>query len=124
MTDPDDIDEVFRNIRRFAENRREPVGIDEATFHRFPQIEDRGEGPEDELIIGDDYVTYLVYSEQETVEDFSVSTDDGFIEVETDDFIVKRPIGMTVDPGEYVLSYSNGVLSVRLKRLDESEAVG
>lgn len=120
MSDPDDIDEVFRDLRRFAAGGKEPFDIDDDTFHDVPQLEpvEDENAPEDELILGGDYVTYLVYAEKGGVEDFLVVAEEDSIQVKTEDFSVRRTIESRVDPREPVRShYSNGVLSIRVKTL-------
>ena len=125
MSDPDDIDEVFHGLGALGESEPEPIDIDDSAFPDVPQAEaDDGTGPEDELIIGDDSVTYLVFADREGIDDFWVSAGDGFIEVRTDDFAVKKVLGLLVDAEEPLMSYSNGVLSVRLKRVGRRDAVG
>ncbi len=125
MSDPDDIDEVFHGLGSLGESEPDPIDIDDGAFADVPQAEvDDGTGPEDELIIGDDSVTYLVFAEGEGIDDFWVSAEDGCIEVRTDDFAVKKVLGLLVDTQEASMSYSNGVLSVRLKRVGRRDAVG
>ena len=125
MSDPDDIDEVLRDLHRFAERRSKYIPLDDGAFGDVPQIEfDTESGPEDELILGDDYVTYLIFAVEHEITDFSISTEADSIVVKTDDFTVKRELGMRVDPEETSTTYSNGVLSVKLRRVDQRDAVG
>jgi len=120
MSDPDDVDEVFRDLRRFAEKRSEDMPLDPNAFVDVPQIEnDDGTGPEDELILGDDYVTYLIYADERQMADFSVSTEEDSIQVKTEDFTVKRALGLRINPEETSTTYTNGVLSVKLRRLGD-----
>jgi len=125
MSDPDDIDEVLRDLDRFARRRPEYTPIDEAAFINIPQVETEDAfGPEDELIIGDDYVTYLIFAEEHEITDFVISTEEDSIEVKTNDFILKRELGMRVDPDGPSSTYTNGILSVKLKRITDRDAVG
>jgi hypothetical protein len=125
MSDSDDIDEVLRDLHRFAERRSKYIPLDDGAFGDVPQIEADGEsGPEDELILGDDYVTYLIFAVEHEVADFSISADEDSIVVKTDDFTVKRELGMRVDPEYASTTYANGVLSVKLKRVGARDAVG
>jgi hypothetical protein len=125
MSESDDVDEVLHDLYRFAERRSEYVPLDKSAFVGISQIETAdGSVPEDELILGDDYVTYLIFAEERQISDFSVSTKDDCIEVKTDDFTMKRELGMRVDPEESSTTYANGVLSVKLKRIGERDAVG
>ncbi len=124
MSAPDDIDEVLRDLRRFSQITPEKFEIDESAFECVPDIEaeEAGEVPEDELILGDDYVTYLIFAEERQIEDFYVSTEGDRIEVKTDDFIVKKALGLRVVGEEPITTYANGVLSVKLRRLSERDA--
>jgi hypothetical protein len=124
MSDPDDIDEVLRDMRKFSQVTPEKFPVDESAFECIPDIEadEAGGAPEDELILGDDYVTYLIFAEERQIDDFCVSTEADHIEVRTDDFTVKRALGLRVAGEEPVTTYANGVLSVRLRRLDERDA--
>jgi hypothetical protein len=124
MSEPDDIDEVLRDLDRFAKRPSEYTPIDETAFNNIPQVETECDfGPEDELIIGDDYVTYLIFAEEHEITDFVISTEDDSIEVKTQDFTLKRELGMRVDPEEPSSTYANGILSVKLKRITDREAV-
>ncbi|MDA4136745.1 MAG: hypothetical protein OK449_07105 [Thaumarchaeota archaeon] len=125
MSDPDEIDEVFRDLRRFAERRSEYIAVDNSAFVGLPQIDtDDGFALEDELILGDDYVTYLIFADERKITDFSISMEEDWIEVKTVDFTVKKTLGMRVDPEDPSTSYANGVLSVKVKRLADRDAVG
>lgn len=124
MSDPDDIDEVLRDFHRFARRRVELPPIDEGAFEDVPQIEDDYVfAPEDELILGDDYVTYLVFAEAHEIDDFSISMEQDSIEVKTEDFILKKALGMRVEHEDPTATYSNGVLSVKLRRIGIRDAV-
>lgn len=126
MSAPDDIDEVLRDMRKFSQITPEKFRIDESAFECVPDIEadEFGDVPEDELILGDDYVTYLIFAEERQIEDFYVSTEADHIEVKTEDFIVKKALGLRVVGDEPLTTYANGVLSVRLRRLSERDAEG
>jgi hypothetical protein len=125
MSEPEDIDEVLHDLHRFAERRSEYTPLDKGAFVDIRQIETEDDsGPEDELILGDEYVTYLVFAEERQISDFSISTEDDYIEVKTDDFTVKRELRIRIDPEESSTTYANGVLSVKLKRIRERDAVG
>jgi hypothetical protein len=120
MSDPDDIDEVFRDIRCFAERSRKVTPVEDRAFAGMPQIDTDGPPvPEDELILGEDYVTYLVFADEHEMADFSISAEDDFIEVKTEDFTVKKEFGLRVDPDGPSTTYTNGILSVKLKRIAE-----
>jgi hypothetical protein len=123
-SDPDDIDEVLRDLRRFAE-KAQVSPLDSNAFPGVPQIEGRCDfAPEDELILGDDYVTYLIFADEHEITDFSISTEGDCIEVKTVDFTLKKELGMRVDTDGADTTYSNGVLSVKLKRIGHRDAVG
>lgn len=124
MSVPDDIDEVLRDMRKFSQITPEKFRIDESAFECVPDIEaeETGVVPEDELILGDDYVTYLIFAEERQIEDFYVSTEADHIEVKTDEFTVKKDLGLRVMGDEPLTTYANGILSVRLRRLSERDA--
>lgn len=123
MSDPEDFDEVLRNMSRFGETK-DSEKIDDMPFRDLEQLEDDYRfSPEDELILGDDYITYLLFAEGRDLSDFSVMTGETGLEVKTEDFIVKKEIGMRVDPEDSTTTYRNGVLSVRLKLISERDAV-
>lgn len=123
MSDPDDIDEVLRDLRKFSQITPEKFEIDEDAFEGVPDIESEtfGDIPEDELILGDDFVTYLVFTQERQIEDFMVSTEEDHIEVKTEDFTVKKRLKFRVDGSEVLTTYANGVLSVKLRRLSEHD---
>jgi HSP20 family molecular chaperone IbpA len=124
MSDPDDIDEVLRDLRRFSQTTPERFDIDDGAFECVPDIEAEtpGDVPEDELILGDDYITYLVFAEERRIEDFYVSTAEDHIEVKTEDFTVKKELRTRVDRDEPQTTYTNGILSIRLRRLGDRDA--
>lgn len=123
MTESDDVDEVLRDLKRFAE-RREVEKIDDEPFRELAQLEDDYQfSPDDELILGDDYVTYILFAEGRQLTDFSVSTGESELEVKTEDFTVKKELGFRVDPEDSTTTYSNGILSVRLRLFAERDAV-
>lgn len=124
MSDPDDIDEVLRDLRRFSQMTPEKFEIGEGAFECVPDIEAEitGDVPEDELILGDDFVTYLVFAQEHEIQDFCVSTEEDHIEVKTEGFTVKKRLNFRVDGGEPLTTYTNGVLSVKLRRLIERDA--
>lgn len=125
MSDPDDIDEVMRDFRRFTDGEPERLDVEESAFADVPQLETEDvNGPEDELILGGDYVTYLIFAGQRQIDDFLVFTGPDRIEVRTEDFTVRRDIGTRVDHEDPLKTYTNGVFSVRLRRLEEHDAVG
>jgi hypothetical protein len=124
MSDPDDVDEVLRDMRKFSQTTPEKFQVDESAFECIPDIEaeEAANAPEDELILGDDYITYLIFAEERQIEDFYVSTEADHIEVKTEDFTLKRALGLRVVGEEPLTTYANGVLSVRLRRLSGRDA--
>ena len=116
MSDPEDFDEVLRDLHSFAEKRQGESKIDDLHFGDILQLEDDYQfSPEDELILGEDYVTYLLYADGNGVADFAVHTEESGLEVKTEHFVVKKELGLRVDPEDSTTTYSNGVLSVRLR---------
>jgi hypothetical protein len=125
LSDPDDIDEVLRDFRRFTEREPEGPDVEESAFADMPQLETEDvNAPEDELILGDDYVTYLIFVKQRQIDDFLVFTEPERIEIKTDEFTVRKEFGTRVDHEDLRKTYANGVLSVRLRRLEARDAVG
>lgn len=125
MTDPDDFDEVLRDVGRFRERKPSEEKIDDMPFGDLEQMEDDYQfSPEDELIIGDDYATYILYADGTGVSDFTVHAEESGIEVKTDEFVVRKDLGIRVDPQHSTATYNNGVLSVRLRLVgDRDDAV-
>jgi hypothetical protein len=122
MSDHDDFDEVFRDFRRFVGPVSGSNPADEGVLANLPQIEADDE-PEvdDELILGIEDVTYLLFAADRQLGDFAVSAREDELEVKTSDFTVRKPLGVRVDPTGAQTAYRNGVLSVKLKRSEVRE---
>ncbi|MDA4122849.1 MAG: hypothetical protein OK456_06690 [Thaumarchaeota archaeon] len=113
----DDFDEVFRDFRRFVRREPDSTPIDEAVFVDIPQLEGpETNGLDDELILGTDDVTYLLFAADHEPEDFIVSAEEDELVVKTPGFTVRKLLEVKVDPDETDSSYRNGVFSVKLKR--------
>jgi HSP20 family molecular chaperone IbpA len=73
--------------------------------------------PEDgEFIEGPERVTFILQAPGYWEEDLHVSLSDGALEVKAPDFSVRRQLPADVDTSSFQRRYTNGVLSVDLKR--------
>jgi HSP20 family molecular chaperone IbpA len=116
LSDHDDFDEVFRDFHRFVGPVSGSGVIDESAMADLPQLDDESVEVEDELILGSENVTYLLYAAGRELEDFSISAGEEELEVRTREFTVRKALGARVDPTGARASYRNGVLSVKMKR--------
>ena len=125
MSDPDDFDEALRDLHRFSEKKKEaPSKIEAAHFGDLSQLEDDYQfSPDEELILGDDYVTYLLFADGKEIADFDVHTEESGLEVKTEDFVVRKNLGMRIDPDDSTTTYANGVLSIRVRLIASRDAV-
>ncbi len=122
MSDREGIDEVFRDLAAFAGVLPADPKFDGAVFGEMDQLEEDAAPPvDDELILAEDYVTYIAYCEGCDMERFSVSTVGSDIEVTAGDFRVRRLLLVRVDEEDVTAEYRNGVLSVRLRRIVERD---
>lgn len=80
------------------------------------QLGGEQEQEREELIVGKDYITYVLDARGYSKEDILVSVLDDEIEVKGPDFIVKKRLPERVAPETAVSTFRNGVLSVRVKR--------
>ena len=117
MSDHDESDEIFRDFRRFVGPTSGSGTIGDSALANLPQIElPDSVDVDDELILGLEAVTYLLHAAGRLLEDFAVSTSEQELEVRTPGFVVKRALGVRVDPSGARATYRNGVFSLRLKR--------
>jgi HSP20 family molecular chaperone IbpA len=122
MSDREGIDEVFRDLATFTGESLADPKLDDSAFGGMDQLECDTEPPvDDELILSEDYVTYIAYSAECDMENFSVSTVGSDIEVTAGDFKVRRLLLVRVDEEYVTAEYRNGVLSVRLRRIVERD---
>jgi HSP20 family molecular chaperone IbpA len=78
--------------------------------------EAESERGEEELIVGRDYITYVLDARGYSKEDLLVSVLEDEIEVKGPDFIVKKRLPESVVPDTAVSTFRNGLLSVRVKK--------
>ena len=76
-------------------------------------------GLDDEVIIGEDYVTYLVYSAWGGLEGLSVVALEDALEVTGGGRTLRRALGARVLEEDGRTDLRNGVLSLRLRRAAE-----
>jgi hypothetical protein len=112
----DDFDDVFRDFPKFLRRVPDSTPIDEAIFSDLAQAEGADSGVDDELILGAEEITYLLFSTDHEREDFKVSTEDDELVVSTPGFTIRKVLEVKVDPDETDADYRNGVFSVKMKR--------
>lgn len=117
MSDYDEFDEIFHRLQRYGEPSSTEDAIGDDAFRGIPQLEDAESALDDELIIGDDTITFLLFAKGNALGDFSVITREHALEVKTRKFSVKKELRFRVDAERPWTTYKNGVLSVKLKRL-------
>lgn len=122
MSDDEEIDEVFGDLAAFAGAIPPDPKLDGSAFGAVRQLE----GPftpfvDDELILGEDYVTYLLFASGLDADGFSLVTRDREIEVTTGDLKIRRALGVRVDVDDAEAECRNGVLSIRLRRICERD---
>jgi hypothetical protein len=129
LTDRDGFVEVFEDLPKFvaalsrarSDPVRGPMG-DDRIFGRLTQLEPYVSTElNDELIIGDDYVTYLIYSPVCDPSELLVFSRDGGIEVRAGELTTWKPLQVPVDGEDAEAELRNGVLSVKLRILEDRE---
>ncbi len=122
MSDDEDFDEVFGDLSAFVGVVTPDPKVDDSAFGGIHQIEDGGSPlVDDELILGDDFVTYIINLPGRALEGFTLVAGESEIELTSGDFRVRKRLGVRVDGDDAITEYRNGVLSVRLRRLDERD---
>lgn len=122
MTDRDGFDEVFRDLSTFAGGTDSSGKLDDSAFGEMRQLEGCA-APlvDDELIVGEDFVTYLLYTPDFDLASFSLVSRDGDIEVTAGASTFRRTLDARVDAEDASAEYRNGVLSVKLRRIVEHD---
>jgi HSP20 family molecular chaperone IbpA len=102
---------MFQEFVRMAEK------LFEDTLERRGYTEGfRTEEEPDEVIEGNDRITYVLNAPGYSRDDFRVSVLDDSVEVKTKDFLRRRGLGTTVEPETAETTYRNGVLSVTVRK--------
>jgi HSP20 family molecular chaperone IbpA len=111
LSEPYEFDEIFQEFVRMAEQ------LFESTLApRDYSADARPESEPDEVIAGNDRITYLLNAPGYNRDDFLVSVLDDSVEVKTKDFLRRRVFGTTVEPETAETTYRNGVLSVTVRK--------
>jgi HSP20 family molecular chaperone IbpA len=122
LSEDEDFDEVFRDLSAFVGAILPSKKVEDSAFGDIRQLEnDSAAFIDDELILGDAYVTYIIHLPGSDLEGFSVVTGEREIELTLGDYKVKKELGVRVDGDDVSAECRNGVLSVRLKRLDDRD---
>ena len=117
MSDDEDLEEIFRDFQRFVGPVSGSGPMGESVRADLPQLEGaEGADVEDELILGTEDVTYLLFAADHELADFAVSAGEDELVVKTAEFTVRKRLGVRVDPAGASADYRNGVFSVKLKR--------
>ncbi len=110
LSEPFEFDEMFQEFVRLAEKLFEDA-LDPRSYS--PSV--RTEAEPDEVIAGEEWVTYLLNAPGYDREDFLVSVLDDSVEIKTKDFLRRRSLGTPVLPETAETTYRNGVLSVKVR---------
>jgi hypothetical protein len=123
----DSFDDVFGDLASFARKPGAPVGLPAEAFGALGSAEE-GEGGgdedadlDDEVIVGEEYVTYLVYSARSGLERLSVVVLEDALEVTGGGRTLRRALGARVLDEDGRADLRNGVLSLRLRRVAERD---
>jgi len=113
LSDIDDADELFRQMFRLMEQ----LMVGQSSRVRTPATE-AADRRDDELIEGDDEVTYLLHLPSEEGEPTEVSVSEDAIEVTGSGMHKKRSLPSRVDPKSAKKEFRNGILSVRMRKVN------
>lgn len=116
MSDRDDFDEIFRDFRRFVGPVSGAGPLGESIMDELTQLESEEIEVDDELVLGNEEVTYLLFDPRRDLDDFEVSANEDELVVKTKEFVLRRRTGGRIEPSSKRTTYANGVLSVKLKR--------
>ena len=116
-SDYEDSDDPFEEILALAERLlQEPLGMPRREPRPGLHPVERNEP--DEVIVGPREVAYLLQAPGYGPEDFTVSVYDESLDVKTKDFVRSKMLGSRVRRESAAVDYRNGVLSVRMERVD------
>jgi HSP20 family molecular chaperone IbpA len=122
LNEDEGFDEVFRDLSAFVGEILPDPKVDGSAFGDIRQIEDEDvPSIDDELILGDEYVTYIVHLPGSDLEGFALVVGEREIELTAGDFRVRKVLGVRVDSDPVEAEHKNGVLSVKLRRLDDRD---
>lgn len=112
MSESDDFDDMMDDLLELAERLLEqPRGMALSQSPARVEPEDTGE-----VIEGRDRVTYILHVPGYAEEQLRVDVRDREIEVATPDFTKRVPLRSRVDPATATKRFTNGVLSVSVRR--------
>lgn len=119
MTDNEGIREIFGDPKAFRVEPKPNPRLGAHAFLGLYQLEDWDAPPplDDELIVGEDYVTYLLYEPNCDLTTLSVSAHEGYLEVTVGATTVRKEIGFRVDCERADFESSGGVVSIKLRRI-------
>jgi HSP20 family molecular chaperone IbpA len=111
--------DLLDSFTKLAQNLMNNKDFEKEFFAVIPgeaAIEDQENEESGELIVGKDFVTFLLPSTGRDQGDFRVSFESGKLKIELDQSEIVENIEVPVDASSLSSSYNNGVLSVRLRR--------
>jgi hypothetical protein len=115
----DDFSDLLDTFAKLTEHMLNSGSFEEEFFAIIPRetiLQDEGNAEKGELIVGKNYVTYLLSASQRNIKDFGVSVEAGRLKISFDGSEIVEILKVSVDPKSLVTTYRNGVLSVRLRR--------
>lgn len=122
MSEDEGFDEVFRDLSAFVGAILPGQKVEDSAFGDIRQLEiDSAVLIDDELILGDEYVTYIVHLPGSDLEGFSVVAGEREIELTLGDYKFRKELGVRVDSNNVGTERRNGILSVKLRRLDDRD---
>ena len=118
MTELEGFREIYGDQWTFKVAPEPPPRLGNYAFHGLDQIEEVEPSElDDELIIGEEFVTYLLYKPDCVPESFSLVAHEGYIEIVAGEMTVKKNLEVKVDSEVPEVEYGGGVLSVKLRRI-------
>jgi hypothetical protein len=120
LTDKEGIREIFGDPVAFRAEPRPNPRLGSYAFPGLYQLEDWDSPPplDDELIVGEDYVTYLLYEPNCDLKTLSVSAHEGCLEVTVGAVTIRKAISFRVDCERADFESSGGVVSIKLRRVN------
>ncbi len=119
MTDNEGFREIFGDPGVFRVEPKPNPRLGAYAFPGLHQLEDWDEPPplDDELIIGEEFVTYLLYEPNCDISAISLVARDGFIDITIGGTTVRKACCVRVDAERADFERASGVVSVKLRRI-------
>jgi hypothetical protein len=123
LTDKEGFREIFGDPAVFRVEPRPNPRLGSYAFLGLYQLESWDAPPplDDELIIGEEFVTYLLYEPNCDMTTLSVSAHEGYLEVTVGATTVRKEIGFRVDCERADFESSGGIVSIKLRRISSRD---